>query len=71
MLTKAYLIDSVVELNPTAHRAWLGQFSSGEVREYLERLRYAAAPRGGSSGWQRSRPTLADAESANQERRAA
>lgn len=71
MLTKAYLIDSIVELNPTAHRAWLGQFSSGEVREYLERLRYAALPRGGSSGWQRTRPSLAESEVESQERRAA
>lgn len=70
MLTKAYLIDSIVEMNPTAQRAWLGQFSSGEVREYLERLRYAAAPRHGA-GWQRSRPSIADAEVEGQERRAA
>lgn len=75
MLTKAYLIDSVIELNPSVRRAWLAQFSAGEVREYLDRLRFAAEPRGASSVWVRPAPVPADAaherDAEGEERRAA
>lgn len=56
MLTKAQLIDSVIELNPGAHRAWLSQFSTDSVRDYLDRLRFAASPRGAESAWRRRTP---------------
>ncbi|MBX3355148.1 MAG: hypothetical protein KF724_05560 [Phycisphaeraceae bacterium] len=48
MLTKAQLIDSVIELNPGARREWLAQFAADALREYFERLQFAAGPRGTS-----------------------
>lgn len=57
MLTKAQLIDSVVEINPTATREWLAQFSAEEIRLYLDRLRFAGEPRGAGSVWVR-RPAV-------------
>lgn len=57
MLTKAQLIDSVIELNPAARREWLGQFAAEQVQIYLERLRYSHTPRGPRSYWLR-RPAL-------------
>lgn len=57
MLTKAQLIDSVIELNPAARREWLGQFASEQLQIYIERLRHAQAPRGSGSIWLR-RPAL-------------
>jgi len=53
MLTKAQLIDSVVELNPSVTREWLGQFSADEIRTYLTRLHFAEEPRGAASTWVR------------------
>lgn len=53
MLTKAHLIDSIIELNPAVKREWLAQFTIESIREYLERLRFGASPRGGASVWSR------------------
>lgn len=70
MLTKAQLIDSILELNPIARREWLSQFSTEDVRAYLGRLQFASEPRGGDSAWSRPcRPV--DHEVAVIERRAA
>ncbi len=57
MLTKAQLVDSVVDLNPSARREWLGQFGAEQLQIYLERLRHAQSPRGSRSAWLR-RPAL-------------
>jgi len=70
MLTKAQLIDSVLELNPIACREWLAEFSTEDVHAYLERLRFAHAPRGGTSVWPRPCRNLAD-DTETIERRAA
>jgi len=53
MLTKPHLIDAVIEVNPTARREWLAQFATEDVRDYLDRLRFAAEPRGAQSVWSR------------------
>lgn len=57
MLTKAQLIDSVVELHPSARREWLSQFAAEQLEIYAERLRHAQSPRGPRSVWLR-RPAL-------------
>lgn len=53
MLSLDQLIDRVMELNPTASRAFLSRFSPREVREYLEHLQLTTEPRGSHSAWVR------------------
>ncbi len=52
-MTKRQLIDTIVEMNPTARPAFLAQFGDEDLNEYLEHLRMAARPRPtqARSGW--------------------
>jgi hypothetical protein len=40
------LIERIREHNRSADPGWLEDFSVGELREYLDRLEWAAEPRG-------------------------
>lgn len=52
-LSRAQLVERIMELNPTAGREFLSRFHGNALAEYLEHLSLAAEPRGRSSGWVR------------------
>ncbi|MEO1584445.1 MAG: hypothetical protein AAFR96_07730 [Planctomycetota bacterium] len=57
------LIDRIIELNPTATAAFLGQFTSEQLALYLDHLLIGQQPRGRDAVWQRSGETPAIVES--------
>ena len=52
-LSGEQVIDRILELNPTASPAFLGQFDAESLRSYLEHLLSARQPRGERSRWVR------------------
>lgn len=58
-LSGEQVIDRILELNPTASPAFLGQFDAESLRTYLEHLLSARQPRGERSRWVRPAGTRA------------
>ncbi|MEM9167774.1 MAG: hypothetical protein AAGB48_12225 [Planctomycetota bacterium] len=52
-------IDRILAGNPSASAAFLGQFSTGQLRLYAEHLTVAAGPRGPDARWIRPGETPA------------
>jgi hypothetical protein len=52
-LTKARLVERIIELNPTASEAFLRVFSHRRLMDYFEHLASAQEPRGKHSSWLR------------------
>jgi hypothetical protein len=59
MTSKAQLIASIMEINPSASQAWLARFDVSALRRYLDHLQHALEPRGRSSIWIRDGETPA------------
>lgn len=53
MPAKDTLIQSIRELNRSAHRDWLDQFDRASLQRYLDHLLHGSEPRGGGSRWSR------------------
>ena len=52
-LSGEQVIERILDLNPTASPAFLGQFDTESLRTYLEHLLSARQPRGEASRWVR------------------
>jgi len=52
-MSKAQIVESIVEINPSAPVSYLMEFPASALRSYLERLMLTREPRGGSSVWVR------------------
>ena len=59
MQTKAQLIESILQINPSASHAWLDGFDRGALLRYLDHLQFALEPRGRDSFWIRDSETSA------------
>jgi hypothetical protein len=59
MESKSQVIDSILQLNPSAKQEWLERFDVSALRRYLDHLQLALEPRGRDSVWQRDGETPA------------
>jgi len=59
MLSKAHLIESIMNLNPSATNTWLEGFAPDQLTRYLDHLQHALEPRGSGSAWLRDGNTAA------------
>jgi hypothetical protein len=59
MPSKAQLIASIMEINPSASQQWLDLFDVSALRRYLDHLQHALEPRGRGSIWLRDGETPA------------
>ena len=51
MLSKAQIIDEIIEINRSASPRWLDRFQPPALRRYLDHLERSLEPRGGDSFW--------------------
>ena len=51
MLTKAWIIDAIQQLNRSARREWLDMFATTALCRYLDHLEITLEPRGRGSTW--------------------
>lgn len=58
-LTREQLVDRILEINPSATRAYLARFRPDNLSNYLDRLLHAREPRGPGSAWERRAETPA------------
>lgn len=56
---RAALVAQILELNPSASKAFLASFRESALRNYLEHLRSAQIPRGRDARWVRPDETAA------------
>jgi hypothetical protein len=59
MSSKSQLMDSIMQLNPTAKPEWLDGFDVPALQRYLDHLQHALEPRGRDSCWIRDAETPA------------
>ncbi|CAG0999946.1 hypothetical protein PHYC_02808 [Phycisphaerales bacterium] len=52
-LSRAQLVERIMELNPTAGREFLARFTGPALGEYLDHLTLTVEPRGKASVWVR------------------
>ncbi len=52
-LTRQQLVDSILELNPTATSGFLMGFTDDSLQRYLEHLSLGHGPRGKGTSWLR------------------
>lgn len=53
-LTREQVVDRIVTINPTATGAFLGRFSTGELRTYLRRLQLLRTSDRRGGAWPRT-----------------
>lgn len=58
-MTRERLIERILEINPSATAAFLGEFEHGALARYLGHLISAEAPRGREARWVRPTETPA------------
>ena len=59
MQGKPQLVDSIMQINPTASPEWLDRFGQAALARYLDHLEHAREPRGRDSFWFRDGETTA------------
>ena len=53
MIEQQAIIDRIREVNDSAERGWLGQFSAPQLAHYFDHLCHMLEPRGATSRWVR------------------